>query len=232
MVRRWIMDKQIGMIFKDARTVSAQQPFAKLVRIPTQLEAHHVIGEVDCRLSRNLGPDRLRDPRSFLAKLFSRPITLHKSTISQEGGGVVRIYVSVGALKKEAQGCGTKCVFHRAGHPTDVIRGILEIVGSEYYRMARVIHQDGDRCALKVVDANDQYRGVNWPGRLLFWVCPEHRNFTVRMHLPSVVSDVDLTASGPNLRVGKMLACFRDGSCDLFDGSGLPGRQAVAGILV
>src|SRR5215469_7160121 len=103
MVRRWVLDEHIGVILKDSRTVAAQQPFPKFVRIPTQLEAHHVICEVECRLSRNFGADRLRYSSSFLAKLLSRPITLRKSTISQECSGVVRINVSIGTLQKDAQ---------------------------------------------------------------------------------------------------------------------------------
>src|SRR5579864_919595 len=155
MVRRWIVSEQVGMVFENARPVVSQQPFAKFARLPPQLKAHDVISKIDCWLSRNLGPDRLRNIHCLLPQLLSSPILLSESAFSQERCSVVRINIAIGSLEEEAQRCRIKCLLHGARHRANKIRRVFKVVGAEYYRVASVVNQYGHWLAIAVIDPHD-----------------------------------------------------------------------------
>src|SRR6266496_5754533 len=98
-----VLRKHVGMIFEYPRAVAIQQPLPQLACIPAQLEAQHVIGEIDSRLARDIHVDGLRHTNNFFAELLSSPVTPCDRIIGERSSCIIRINVTVSALQEEAQ---------------------------------------------------------------------------------------------------------------------------------
>src|SRR5215467_7504695 len=158
--------------------------------------------------------DFLRDTHRLLAQLLASPVALGDRAVRQSSRSVVRIDVAIAALQVKGHRSMIERELDRAGHSSDEICGIFEIIGPQYHRVARIIDEYSQRFALTVVDMQHQNRGIKRKGSLLPRIRPEHADRTIRMNLAPVIPDVNLATPSSDARIHQTPRGFRNRSGD------------------
>src|SRR5215471_19954564 len=196
------------MILENCRAKDVQQTCAECLGVPPQRKVQDIVGKINRRLTRYFGVDFLRYARRLLAQLFASPVALGDRAVRESSRSVVRIDVAIPALQVKGQWSMTERGLDRACHSSDEICGILEVVGPQYHRMARIIDKHSQRFTLTVVDTQNQNRWIKRKGRLLPRIHPQHADRTIRVNLAPVVPDVNLATPSPDSRIHQTSRSF------------------------
>ena len=151
-----------------------------------------------------------------------------KAVTTAEIVDVIRIDVAERPLQEHPHAVGAEFLFdvidHRAGK-------IARHGPHAHQRdgMARVVHDEGPRLAVEIVDANDADRGIERLRGNAIRVGPEHRDPLVGHESPIVghVSALERTFAGDDSRGKELLHGRADGRDDFVLGLGIPrvGRE-------